>query len=76
MPILEYTCDACGEAFEHLRAGDASKVHAKCPKCGSRSLTRCVSVFATGKGRPESVQGSGGICGRCGDAGPCAAGGL
>jgi len=76
MPIHEYTCDACGEAFEHLRAGDASNKGAKCPKCGSRKLSRRISVFAAGRGQEEAASAGGNVCGRCGDIGPCAAGGF
>ena len=44
MPIYEYKCIQCGEAFEFLhRAAEA----AECPKCGSRRLKKLLSVFAS-----------------------------
>jgi putative FmdB family regulatory protein len=41
MPIHEYRCTACGEAFEALiRGGEA----AACPACGSADLERQTSL--------------------------------
>jgi putative FmdB family regulatory protein len=43
MPIYEYTCEACGEAFEKLvRRGD----EIACPACGASDVTREFSAFA------------------------------
>ena len=44
MPIYEYKCERCEEAFEFLQRG---KEKARCPECGSRKLTKLLSVFAS-----------------------------
>jgi putative FmdB family regulatory protein len=44
MPLFEYKCVSCGEPrFELLIRGDALP---SCPRCGSRSVERIVSLFA------------------------------
>lgn len=73
MPIREFHCPACETVFEELlRSADKSEPVA-CPSCGSKDVSRKISVFATraGGGRSEAAQGARG-CGRCGDPdGPC-----
>jgi putative FmdB family regulatory protein len=47
MPIYEYRCNECGEEFEKfLRSMSASK-DLCCPKCGSRSVAKAISLFGT-----------------------------
>ena len=46
MPVYEYRCDECGERFEELVSAASAKAH-RCPKCGSVSVTRLYSPFAT-----------------------------
>jgi putative FmdB family regulatory protein len=47
MPIYEYRCNDCGEEFEKfLRSMSASK-EVSCPKCGSQSVAKVVSLFGT-----------------------------
>ncbi|NBB94141.1 MAG: zinc ribbon domain-containing protein [Planctomycetes bacterium] len=71
MPIYEYICDKCGQAFEVLLASAAST--SDCPECGSTELSRQLSTFAARGGGdacrnadacPVSRAGcpSGGIC--------------
>ena len=43
MPIYEYTCNSCGQEFEHLMRADEKP---KCPSCGREKLTRSFSVAA------------------------------
>ena len=38
MPIYEYACSACGQAFEHL-ARTLSDKPSKCPSCGAKKLS-------------------------------------
>jgi putative FmdB family regulatory protein len=46
MPIYEYDCAKCKERFEELvQAGGEAKV--ACPSCGSTSVERRFSTFAT-----------------------------
>jgi len=48
MPMYEYKCDSCGNAFERYSAGkggdDASGV---CPKCGKATVKKVFSTFAS-----------------------------
>jgi len=49
MPIYEYRCKECGEEFEKfLRSMSASK-DLCCPKCGSQSLAKVISLFGTAR---------------------------
>jgi len=64
MPIYEFACRECGHRFEELRARSAADP--ACPACGSASVTRLLSVFAT--------SGSGSAGGGCGCGGRCACG--
>ena len=47
MPIYEYSCRTCGEAFEALVRVGAS---ASCPKCASVDLERLISAPAIKSG--------------------------
>jgi len=66
MPIFEYTCQSCGDRFEHLTRADRQ---AACPSCDGQALSKQLSTFAVG------ANGSGsradfaapGPCGSCGD---------
>ena len=50
MPIYEYGCKKCGNAFELMRPlADRDKA-SKCPNCGSRSVARKLSMFAVARG--------------------------
>ena len=54
MPLFDYECRDCGEGFELLIRGDEKP---KCPSCGSRKLTKQLSVPAAhtgGSGKPGS----------------------
>jgi putative FmdB family regulatory protein len=43
MPLYEYTCDKCHDAFELLVRGSETPA---CPKCGSQRLERLLSIPA------------------------------
>jgi putative FmdB family regulatory protein len=45
VPILEYSCRACGHQFEFLKLPGKTKV-AKCPACQGEDLERLLSGFA------------------------------
>ena len=45
MPILEYSCRACGHQFEFLRLPTTAGA-ATCPACHSEDLERLLSAFA------------------------------
>ena len=63
MPLRDFTCNACGHAFEKLVRGDDAPA---CPHCGSADLHRELSAFAVGAGGadPAAVP----ACGACGGA--------
>lgn len=70
MPIYEYRCEPCEQAFEAFLA--TSTDQATCPRCNGTELTRLMSVFASaGKGggapapagpAPKKTGGCGGGC--------------
>ncbi len=46
MPLYEYRCRECGEAFSvRLHIIEHEKKRPKCPKCGSRKLEHVYSSF-------------------------------
>ncbi|MDP6040317.1 MAG: zinc ribbon domain-containing protein [Candidatus Latescibacteria bacterium] len=61
MPIYEYQCSECDQAFEAIVQGSQK---ASCPNCGSVKLSKLFSTFAVsgggGGGMPVPV---GGGCG-------------
>jgi putative FmdB family regulatory protein len=66
MPIYEYVCGDCDNAFEaFVRAwGDT----VSCSKCGSDRVDKQLSTFAFGGGKGGLVSSMGGGCG-CGRGG-------
>ena len=76
MPIYEYACEACGESFEQLVRTMSGEHKVQCPKCASGKTRRALSVFAvaTESGARESESAGPGMCGRCGEPGPCGSG--
>lgn len=65
MPIYEYTCSACGHAFEHL-ARTLSDKPEKCPACGAKKIAKQLSTFA-----PTVAAAKG--CGSCAGEPSCQA---
>jgi len=60
MPVYEFTCQTCGEAFEELVWSHSEVNDVVCPQCGSRHVRRRISAFAAiGRGRPTSGGGDG-----------------
>ncbi|MBN2560485.1 MAG: zinc ribbon domain-containing protein [Phycisphaerae bacterium] len=45
MPLYEYRCRRCGQAFEYL-ARAASDTPKGCPKCGAHNPVKQFSTFA------------------------------
>lgn len=71
MPIYEYRCEECDQAFEKLVR--AFRETATCPGCGSDKVERRFSTFAM-SGASGGSPSSGGGCG-CGRGGcGCGAG--
>lgn len=69
MPIYEYRCDDCGQAFEYLARSMSSTEPVSCPKCGGLRVKRQLSVFAARQqGDGESCCGlapGSSQCGQC-----------
>ncbi len=54
MPIYEYTCEGCDEAFEALVRTRSTRV--VCPKCGGKRVKKGFSSFsATADACPDSA---------------------
>ncbi|MGQ9606550.1 MAG: FmdB family zinc ribbon protein [Thermogutta sp.] len=70
MPLYEYECPNCGKRFEHLtREGEPPE----CPKCGSRQLTKLLSVASARVGKSTDLPPCGTNFGCCG-GGACGLG--
>jgi putative FmdB family regulatory protein len=62
MPIYEYECKKCRNAFEVLfRSGD-EQTGIACPACNSRRTKRLMSAFA---GKIGNTTGGSAGCGSC-----------
>jgi putative FmdB family regulatory protein len=75
MPIYEFHCQKCGTDSE-LLVRSRRWEGTPCPKCGSKKLTKKLSVFASAGGgggassEPASCAGNSGSCCRCGGGRP------
>jgi len=73
MPILEFTCEDCGTAFEKLiRRSNENDV--ACPSCGQQHLKQELSTFAaraTGGESYSAPQMGGCPAGMCQNPGMC-----
>ena len=69
MPIYEFHCQKCG-ADSELLIRSRRWEGTPCPKCGSKKLSKKLSVFASSAGgqssEPASCGGGGGGSGSCG----------
>ncbi len=71
MPIFEYVCRDCAQAFEAIVRGSERP---GCPSCGGRRLEKQLSVFATPHSDAAGSDLPAGPCRTCGDprgAGSC-----
>ena len=62
MPIYEYTCQSCGQEFEHLVRG---REKPSCPSCGKTRLAKKFSVPAAhtaGSSQPACAARDAGAC--------------
>ena len=68
MPIYEYLCADCSDAFEELVSASTTAESVRCPECGGTTVTRLLSSFATPRPVGAAVGGGGGGCcgGSCG----------
>ncbi len=65
MPIYEFNCQTCGEAFESITGTPLERD--ACPACGSKKLSRQVSGFAA----RTSIHRRGGVVDLSSNACPC-----
>ena len=68
MPIFEYLCKDCGQAFEKIVARHDTAVD--CARCNSKNIEKQLSVFAVAGPTKEFAAVPEGGCGRCGAAEP------
>ena len=60
MPVYEYFCQECQEAFDTLRRMNEMDDPINCPRCGSTHTKRQLSVFGVGNSRQgESCKATG-----------------
>ena len=48
MPLYDYKCQQCTNAFTELRRSSEMDTQIDCPECGSRETIRSISSFAVG----------------------------
>ena len=68
MPIFEYLCKDCGQAFEKIVPRYDSFVD--CTHCNSENVEKQLSVFAVAGESSRDFAAADGSCGRCGAAQP------
>lgn len=71
MPIYEFHCQKC-DADSEILVRSSDWKGAACPKCGSKRLSKKLSVFASSNGASEDASCSGNprSCGMCGTGRP------
>ena len=75
MPLYEYCCSECGARFDALRAIADADAPIACPKCGSGSTGRMISLFSA-IGGDGVIAGAGSSCGSCAPSSSCATCGM
>jgi putative FmdB family regulatory protein len=63
MPLYEYHCEACDQDSELLVASNATP---ECPQCGSKRLSKLLSIVAAPSREDASGRPSGPGSGSCG----------
>jgi putative FmdB family regulatory protein len=62
MPIYEYRCKDCENAFSRLQKIGAGTDDVKCPKCNGKSVERLLSTFASTSSSPDVACPSASTC--------------
>ncbi len=62
MPIYEYRCNNCKNAFSRLQKIGTGSDGVKCPKCESENVERLLSSFASTSGSPDVACSSPSSC--------------
>jgi putative FmdB family regulatory protein len=55
MPIYEYRCEECDADFELFVRSLSQSAVPNCPKCGSHSVKRAISLFGVGRASGSST---------------------
>ncbi len=55
MPMYEYRCQACAQAFEILQPMGASSEDVTCPACAHSEVKKLLSTFAASTGNRASA---------------------
>ncbi|HVM60207.1 MAG TPA: zinc ribbon domain-containing protein [Verrucomicrobiae bacterium] len=71
MPLYEFVCARCEKDFESLVRSSNWEGSVACPHCGSKKLTKKLSVFAAQGGATSSAPAPS----ACGRTGGCCCGG-
>ena len=58
MPIYEYRCEVCGEAFEVFVRSPSRQAVPICPKCGSQKVKKAFSLFGVGGAVRSNASGA------------------
>lgn len=62
MPIYEYECSSCGERFEKFVRLMSAQPEVACPKCGSKQVTKTLSLFGVSSSSSTSTSSFAGSC--------------
>jgi putative FmdB family regulatory protein len=63
MPIYEYRCNECGQAFEMIQSVSEKDKGVHCPACKSSKVKRLMSVFSSCQASDGGSAGSSPSCG-------------
>ena len=68
MPIYEFLCKDCRSVFEQLCFSLSDREGVRCPRCGSRNVSKLLSTFSSRSGFGPSglAQRFSGSCGTSG----------
>jgi putative FmdB family regulatory protein len=69
MPLYEFVCSKCEKDFESLVRSANWEGSVACPHCGSKKLTKKLSVFAAQGGTSTAAAPAPRACGRPGGCG-------
>ena len=58
MPIYEYRCVTCGEAFEVFVRSPSRQANPTCPKCGGQKVKKAFSTFGVREGIRGNASGT------------------
>jgi putative FmdB family regulatory protein len=69
MPLIAFTCTACGKEFTDLLSASADPAQVRCPECDGRTERRLTPFAVQSSGAPSAAEPPP-FCGRCGENRP------